>query len=94
MSDSQEVFMKKIVLLFSVLALMASASCKTKEKSKKSTDTTATNSSNNTAMQNEKKYRLVVSFFSIGTGIDGDAMTKLEKFVKNHPAKPVYETFH
>lgn len=79
--------MKKLILLFSVVALVSVASCKNKEKSKKTNDT------NNTSMQSQEKYRFVVSFFSIGTGIDTDAMTKLEAFVNNHPKKPVYETF-
>lgn len=86
--------MKTIVLIFSAFALLAGASCKNKEKaSSTANNSSSTNTTNSKSMQSEKKYRLVVSFISIGTGIDRDAYTKMEKFVKEHPKKPVYERY-
>ena len=87
--------MKSIVLIFSIFALLATTSCKNKEKTTSKTasgtPTIATNGQKN--MQSEKKYRLVISYSSIGTGIDNDAFEKMDKFVKEHPKKPVYERF-
>lgn len=76
--------------MISVLALFTGTSCKSKEKASKDNSTTT---SSEKTMQSEKKYRFIVSFFSIGTGLDADAFTKFENFVKNHPSKPAYDTF-
>ncbi len=37
------------------------------------------------------KYRFVVSFYSPGNGIDGEAVDRLEKFLASHPKKPVVD---
>jgi len=75
--------------MISVLALITGTSCKSKEKASKDESTT----SNTKNVQNDKKHRFIVSFFSIGTGLDNDAYTKFENFVKNHPSKPVYDSY-
>ena len=87
--------MKSIVLIFSVVALIATSSCKNKEKAASTATNTnpASAASNSKNMQSEKKYRLVISYNSIGTGIDRDAYEKMEKFVKEHPNKPAYDRY-
>jgi len=84
--------MKKIILMISVLALITGTSCKSKEKASKDESST-TSTSNTKNVQSDKKHRFIVSFFSIGTGLDTDAYTKFESFVKNHPSKPVYDSY-
>jgi hypothetical protein len=42
--------------------------------------------------QKKETYRLVISFISKGSGIDGKTAEKVEGFLKNHPKKPAYET--
>ncbi|MDP2385978.1 MAG: hypothetical protein Q8M29_06385 [Bacteroidota bacterium] len=87
--------MNNIVLIFSIVALIASTSCKNKEKAASANSTTSSTNatSNSKTMQSEKKYRLVISYNSIGTGIDRDAYEKMEKFVKEHPNKPAYDRY-
>lgn len=75
--------------MISVIALITGTSCKSKEKA--SND--GTNTSNTKNVQSDKKHRFIVSFFSIGTGLDSDAYTKFENFVKNHPSKPAYDSY-
>lgn len=85
--------MKSIVLIFSVLALIATTSCKNKEKASSTANDSGSTSSNSKTAGKEKKYRLIISFSSIGTGIDADAYAKMEKFVKEHPKKPAFERY-
>lgn len=73
-------------LIFSVLFF----ACKSKQATANTTDNTNT-STNSADVNAPKSYRLIVSFISIGTGVDGDAYSKLEKFVQGHPKKPSYE---
>ena len=73
-------------LIFSVLFF----ACKSKQATANTTDNTNT-STNSADVNAPKTYRLIVSFISIGTGVDGDAYSKLEKFVQGHPKKPAYE---
>ena len=73
-------------LIFSVLFF----ACKSKQATANTTDNTNT-STNSEDVNAPKTYRLIVSFISIGTGVDGDAYSKLEKFVQGHPKKPTYE---
>lgn len=35
------------------------------------------------------KYALVISFISIGGGIDGISLDKITEYINNHPKKPV-----
>lgn len=84
--------MKKIIVLISAIALITGTSCKSKEKASKDESST-TSTSNTKNMQSDKKHRFIVSFFSIGTGVDTDAYTKFENFVKNHPSKPAYDSY-
>ncbi|MBK6835351.1 MAG: hypothetical protein IPG89_14215 [Bacteroidetes bacterium] len=84
--------MKKIILMISVIALITGTSCKSKEKASKDESST-TSTSNTKNVQSDKKHRFIVSFFSIGTGLDSDAYTKFENFVKNHPSKPAYDSY-
>lgn len=84
--------MKKIIVLISVIALITGTSCKSKEKASKDESST-TSTSNTKNMQSDKKHRFIISFFSIGTGVDTDAYTKFENFVKNHPSKPAYDSY-
>jgi hypothetical protein len=49
-----------------------------------------------TAQTNSKvpdSYRLVVSFISKGGGISMDTHEKFEKFLKDHPKKPIVENY-
>ena len=41
--------------------------------------------------QKKETYRLVISFISKGSGIDGKTGEKIENFIKNNPKKPAYE---
>ena len=79
--------MKKLMIILISGSLALTAACKTKEK----TNSKARGSSaTKTESGSEKKemYRFVVSFFSPGNGTDGEAITKLDKFLADHPKKP------
>ena len=84
--------MKITFLTLTTLISLSLLSCKSKKesntvseiKTESNTSITSQNTANGT-------YRLIVSFISIGTGVDADAYNKLEKFVQGHPKKPSYE---
>ncbi|MCD6067406.1 MAG: hypothetical protein K0S33_2232 [Bacteroidetes bacterium] len=86
--------MKNIILILSVLTIFTGASCKNKEKAA-SSNTADPNTASDAKLgaTTDKKSRLVVSFKSIGTGIDLDANAKMEKFIKEHPKKPQYDVY-
>ena len=77
--------MKTLVLCFSVLFTVTLVACKSKQSANSSTNNAKTE------VASPSTYRLIVSFISIGTGVDGDAYSKLEKFVQEHPKKPAFE---
>ncbi len=84
--------MKIIFLSLATIFSLSVFSCKSKKESNAvseiKTETNTTNSSQNTA---NGTYRFIVSFISIGTGIDGEAYSRLEKFIQDHPKKPSFE---
>lgn len=82
--------MRKLLLFICLTTLIVGVSCKSKEKSSNNTTTTNTNAKVNST---DKKHRFIISFISIGTGIDSDAYTKMEKFLASHPNKPKFETY-
>ena len=41
----------------------------------------------------ENNYRLIISFVSAGSGIDGKTQQKVMAFITMHSSKPAYETF-
>lgn len=84
--------MKKLALLLTTFSLILTAACHTKKKG--STTPTQSNDTGVTQVepgQVKVKYRVVVSFTSPGSGIDGERYDKIENFIKNHPKKPAYE---
>lgn len=82
--------MRTLLILICVVSVFTVSSCKSKEKSSNNTSTSTNNNKMNTT---DKKYRFVVSFFSIGTGVDSDAYKKMEKFLADHPKKPKFDTY-
>jgi hypothetical protein len=82
--------MKKVSLLISAFALVFMANCQTK---KKGTSSTTQASGTEVTQNGEKKvkYRVVVSFTSHASGIDGERYDKIENYIKNHPKKPAYD---
>jgi hypothetical protein len=84
--------MKIIFLSLTTIISLSFFSCKSKKESNTvseiKTETNTSNTSQNTA---NGTYRLIVSFISIGTGVDGDAYSRLEKFIQDHPKKLAYE---
>ncbi len=73
---------KNHILIVCVMLCFGAFSC----KSSKSTATTA-------KVTSAENYRLVISFISIGTGIDGDSHDAIKKFIADHAKKPAVETF-
>ena len=84
--------MKTIFLSLTTIISLSLFSCKSKKESntvsKINTETNTSNTSQNIA---NGTYRLIVSFISIGTGVDGEAYSRVEKFIQDHPKKPSYE---
>lgn len=76
---------KSIVLLVFFLVTTNLASAQRKAKNKKSGSVVIAAASKST------HYAVIVSFISIGAGIDHEAVQKLEAFVNEHPKKPVYD---
>lgn len=75
---------KSILMLIIVSVCCAGLfACKTS----KGTPTAAKFSTND-------NYRLIISFISIGTGIDANAHEAIKKFIDEHPKKPLAETYH
>lgn len=76
--------MKKITLLLSLLLVTASVNTASAKN-----HTPAAYS----AVKSVKKikYRVSVSFISIGAGIDNESYEKIESFLKSHPKKPAFE---
>jgi len=73
-------------LIFSVLFF----ACKSKQATANTTDNSRT-ITNSVDADAPKTYRLIVSFISIGTGVDAVAYANLEKFIQGHPKKPSFE---
>lgn len=81
--------MKKITILALAAISFLFTDCKSKSSSKSSAATVAETPTSNG--EQKVKYRLVVSFTSIGSGIDGPKYDAIETYVKNHPKKPAYD---
>ena len=80
--------MKKLTLIFLASYLVLFVNCQTKNRVKK----TAINQPQSTTTGEVKEtYRLVVSFTSIGSGIDTQKYETIETFIKNHTKKPAFE---
>lgn len=82
--------MKRISLLLLAFSLVFMANCQTKKKSKR-TDASVSSTPSEKAGETKVKYRVVVSFISHASGIDGERYDKIENFIKNHPKKPAFE---
>jgi hypothetical protein len=61
--------------------------CKTKSKTTSSSTPNKTVGDDGTKI----KCRVAVSFFSVASGIDDAAYTKIEAFIKAHPKKPAFD---
>ncbi len=80
--------MKKISLILLATCFVVFANCQTKAKAKK----TANDQPQSTTTGEVKtKYRLVVAFTSVGSGIDGAKLDAIEGYIKNHAKKPAYD---
>jgi hypothetical protein len=82
--------MKKIALIVSAFSLVFMTNCQAK---KKGTTTTTPASGTEVSKDGEQKvkYRVVVSFTSHASGIDGEKYDKIENYIKNHAKKPAYD---
>jgi hypothetical protein len=80
--------MKKLALVILAVFSLSLMNCKTKSKA-----TTSSDKPNKTVADDgtKLKCRLVVSFWSVASGIDGPKYDEIEAFIKNHPKKPSYE---
>ncbi len=77
--------MKNLFLIIALISLACNFTCcKTKKNAIKTT--------NLTNMKTEQ-MRLVVSFISKGAGVDAKAHEEFDALIKNHPKKPVFESF-
>ena len=74
--------MQKLTLILMALCSIAFASCKTK---KASTSTTTADTGT------QVKCRLAISFYSIGSGINGAKYDEIKNYIDKHPKKPAYE---
>jgi hypothetical protein len=84
--------MKIIFLSLASIISLSLFSCKSKKQSNTVSEIkTETNTTNTNQRLENGSYRLIVSFISIGTGVDGEAYNKLEKFIKEHPKSPSFE---
>lgn len=82
--------MKKLTLLLIAALSLAFANCKTKSKATSSSDNS---SGQNTASSDgtKVKCRVVISFISIGSGINGPKYDEIKGFIDKHPKKPAYD---
>lgn len=80
--------MKKTILALVCAFSLLGFACKSKAKTTKSENGTV---NTETAGEQKVKYRLVVSFTSHASGIDGAKYDAIENFIKAHPKKPAYE---
>jgi hypothetical protein len=71
--------MKKVILL-TILTLFVCGEIAAQTKTK----------ANHTENVASVKYRLVISFISIGGGIDQESYAKIKDFIDNHPKKPAF----
>ncbi len=80
--------MKKAALVILAMLSLTLINCKTKSKATASND-----KPNKTVADDGTKIqcRLVVSFWSVASGIDGPKYDEIEAFIKNHAKKPAYE---
>lgn len=88
--------MKTILFTFVLAAGMfyiSANSCKSKKQSGSSKDASSSVQLS-TSSPAEEKFRLVVSFYSIGEGIDGQTHEKFVNFVKGHYKKVSFESIH
>jgi hypothetical protein len=82
--------MKKIALIISAFSLLFMVNCQAKKKGT-TTPTQASGTEVSQAGEQKVKYRVVVSFTSHASGIDGERYDKIENYIKNHPKKPAFD---
>lgn len=80
--------MKKIIIIALAGCTVMFANCKTKSKAKSSGTTVET-----PTVGGEQKitYRLVISFTSLASGIDGPKWESIVNYLDKHPKKPAYD---
>lgn len=80
--------MKKLALVILAVFTLTLMNCKTKSKA-----TTSSDKPNKHVADDGTKIqcRLVVSFWSVASGIDGPKYDEIEAYIKNHPKKPAFE---
>ena len=61
------------------------------KKSRSKSTTKAVTATSITTQPGKVNYAFIVSFISIGSGIDHKALEKLDKYLENNPKKPVYD---
>jgi hypothetical protein len=84
--------MKKITLIVVAISLISFSNCASKKKSQSSpTKNESTTEVSSTSGEQKVKYRVVVSFTSHASGIDGAKYEAIENFIKSHPKKPAYD---
>lgn len=82
--------MKNILIIAIAAVTVLFTDCKTKSATKKSSGTSVAETPTNAGEQTIK-YRLVISFISQGSGIDGDKYDKITQFLDKHSKKPAYD---
>ena len=73
--------MKKISFILPILIFLGFTNVKAQESASQSPKKEIT-------PKKKTKYALVISFISIGHGIDGASYDKIDAFIKNNPKKP------
>lgn len=76
---------KNIALFIICSCFLLSISCKSNNSTKASDKDNK--STVNQATKQEEKYTLVLSFYSIGTGVDGNNLRKFSEFLENYQPK-------
>jgi hypothetical protein len=80
-----QAFMKRIIILFSLFSFFLSL------QPASSFATVSSKSATQSAPR--YKYRLKISFISIGAGIDNESYEKITSYIKSHPKKPNYNEY-
>jgi hypothetical protein len=73
--------MKKITLIVPMLLFLGFSNVQAQENAQKEVKMEIT-------PKKEVKYAVVISFISIGSGIDGVSYGKIDSLIKNNPKKP------
>ena len=85
---------KNTILTLALILSLGMIACKSKSKVNSSTTTSGSGSNSVEQSSNQGKikgYRFIVSFISVGSGADNQAISKLEKIASDYKGNPQFE---